>query len=67
MGDAGITVPTRDASALASAIRVMLDDESLRQKLAERGRQRILEKFSWDVAAKEMEKLYRRIIVEKAS
>lgn len=67
VGDAGITVPTRDASALASAIRVMLDDESLRQKLAERGRQRILEKFSWDVAAKEMEKLYRRIIVEKAS
>ncbi|MBL6690856.1 MAG: glycosyltransferase family 4 protein [Pseudomonadales bacterium] len=67
VGDAGIIVPTRDASALASAIRVMLDDENLREKLAERGRQRILEKFSWAVAAKEMEKLYRRIIVEKAS
>lgn len=67
VGDAGIIVPTRDASALASAIRVMLDDENLREKLAERGRQRILEKFSWTVAAKEMEKLYRRIIVEKAS
>jgi len=67
VGDAGITVPTRDAGALASAIRVMLDDEKLRQKLSERGRRRILEKFSWSVAAKEMEKLYRRIIVEKAS
>ncbi len=67
VGDAGITIPTRDASAIASAIRVMLDDENLRSRLAQRGRQRILEKFSWAVAAEQMEKLYRRIIVEKAS
>lgn len=66
VGDAGITVPTRDAGAIASAIRVMLDDDTLRDKFASRGRQRILDKFSWAVAAEEMEKLYRRIIVEGA-
>ncbi len=67
VGDAGITVPTRDAGAIASSIRVMMDDEDLRERLAERGRKRILEKFSWAVAAEQMEKLYRKIIVEKAS
>lgn len=64
VGDAGITVPTRDSDAIASAIRVVLDDETLRNKFAERGRKRILDKFSWAVAAEEMEKLYRNIIVE---
>ncbi|MBO6554976.1 MAG: glycosyltransferase family 4 protein [Pseudomonadales bacterium] len=67
VGDAGITVPTRDAGAIASSIRVMMDDADLRERLAGRGRKRILEKFSWAVAAEQMEKLYRKIIVEKVS
>ena len=66
VGDAGITVPVQDAGAIADALRVLLADSSLRRKLAENGRERILKKFSWGLAAGQMEKLYRRIIVDCA-
>ena len=65
VGDAGITVPAQNADAIADALRLLLHDGSLRRRLAEDGRERILKKFSWDLAAGQMEKLYRRVIVER--
>jgi len=61
VGDAGITVATRDHIALANAIRTLLADPKLRQTLAVKGRKRILERFSWKIAAEDMVKLYREI------
>ena len=62
VGDAGIIVPAGDHHALAGAIRRLLDDEKERRTLAARGRQRILERFSWQAAAADMVGLYRSII-----
>jgi len=65
VGDAGITVPTRDHIALADAIRTLLSDSNLRHTLAAKGRSRILELFSWEVAASDMVQLYREVVSRK--
>ncbi len=67
VGDAGITVPTRDHLALADAIRTVLADSNLRHTLAAKGRARILELFSWEVAAGDMVQLYRKVISGKVT
>ena len=66
VGDAGITVPKRDEIALADAIGTLLAKPELRQSLARKGRARVLKLFSWEVAAKDMSKLYRQVISGKA-
>lgn len=62
VGDSGLIVPVRDHQAIAQALRTLLSDPLLRQSLGERGRQRILEKFSWDVAARDMVNVYRNVL-----
>jgi len=62
VGDAGVIVPAKDAEALATAIATLLEDREQREALGARGRQRILEKFSWDVCAREMTAYYRRVL-----
>ena len=58
VGDAGLQVPVGDIPALTAAIEELLKDPSKRDELGAAGRQRILEKFSWDVAAREMTRYY---------
>jgi len=58
VGDAGIQVPVSDVPALTKAIESLLNDPQKRAQLGAAGRKRILEKFSWNVAAKEMTRYY---------
>ena len=62
VGDAGVTVPARDAAALADALDSLLKDPARRQALGEKGRQRILEQFCWDVCAGQMVAYYRQVL-----
>ena len=55
-------VPTRDAKALAEGIDFFIDNPVLRKKIGKAGRKRILEKFSWEEAAKSLEKSYQETI-----
>ena len=64
VGDAGVLVPVRDAEALAEAIDSLLQDPQRRASLGTAGRQRILEQFSWDVCARDMEAYYRKVIAD---
>ncbi len=50
-GDAGFLVPPGDAPALAAAIDRALTDVSLRRRLGDQGRARVLERFTWERAA----------------
>jgi glycosyltransferase involved in cell wall biosynthesis len=64
VGDAGVIVPSANADALAAAIATLLDDRGERERLAEAGRQRILERFSWEVCAQQMLSYYRGVIAD---
>jgi rhamnosyl/mannosyltransferase len=44
-GVTGLTVPPKDSTALAAAIRQMLDDDDLRKRFGSAGTQRVREKF----------------------
>jgi glycosyltransferase involved in cell wall biosynthesis len=60
--DAGVIVPARDVTALADAIDSLLRDSRRRTELGSRGRDRILEQFSWDVCAGQMVDYYRQVL-----
>lgn len=61
VGDAGMTVPVRDAEAIAAAIEHLLANPDERERLAAVGRQRIQSQFSWDIAARRMLDFYREV------
>jgi len=62
VGDAGLVVEPGSRSALAEAIDSLLSDDEKRLAIGEAGRQRILEKFSWTVAAREMTDYYYQVL-----
>lgn len=61
VGDCGVLVPTRDAIALRDAIKTLLLDDSRRKQLGRKARARIEASFSWQVAATQMESIYRQV------
>ena len=66
VGDAGSLVPPGDAKALARAIDALLEDPARRTGLAARGRARVLEHFSWNVAALRMSAYYADMLDHEA-
>lgn len=58
VGDAGALVPPGDAGALAQTIAALLADPERRQQLATQGRRRVLQQFSWPVAAQRLSAYY---------
>ena len=64
VGEAGIIVPVRDAGALEQAIESLLQNPQQRAQLGLAGRQRILDHFSWQVCARDMEDYYRTVIAD---
>jgi glycosyltransferase involved in cell wall biosynthesis len=64
VADAGVIVPTADADALAAAIASLLEDSAERERLAQAGRERILNTFSWTVCGEQMLSYYRGVIAD---
>lgn len=61
VGDAAVVVPVGDPQALGDAIAGLLRDDGARERLGRIGRQRIIERFSWQRAAEQMTQLYQQI------
>lgn len=61
-GDNGLLVPPHDATALAGAIASLLADPSLRRRMGERGRQRVVAQFAEDRIAAETLAVYRELL-----
>jgi glycosyltransferase involved in cell wall biosynthesis len=57
-GVTGYVVPKGDAEAIAHALRTLLEDPDLARKMGVAGRRRALERFSWELTAKEIEAVY---------
>ena len=62
VGDAGVIVPTKSVDALVAAIDELLQDPARRNELGSRGRERILEKFCWNVCAGQMVNYYEQVL-----
>jgi glycosyltransferase involved in cell wall biosynthesis len=67
VGDAALSVPTNDPSALAIAIDQMLGDPELRARLGEAGRERVLDRFTWKRSAEGMIDNWYQLLDERES
>jgi glycosyltransferase involved in cell wall biosynthesis len=61
-GETGILVPPADASALALGVARVFDDPAGAAAMAERGRARVAERFSWNVTASRTVEEYHRVL-----
>ncbi|MEE8372182.1 MAG: glycosyltransferase family 4 protein [Dehalococcoidia bacterium] len=59
---AGVLVPPADPQALAAAIKGLLADKPLRERMGEASRSRIVEHFSWEIAARKTVDVYREVL-----
>lgn len=50
--ETGLLVEPNNPDALVGAIRRLLDDEALRERIGAAGRQRVIERFTWQVTAR---------------
>lgn len=57
-GETALLVPPGEPGPLAVAIERLLDDRGLRQRIGDAGRQRVLEQFTWRVAARRTAEQY---------
>ena len=64
-GENGILVPPRDAGALANAIRRLIDNAPLRERMGKKGRELVVKEFSVDKVISETMALYRQLLREK--
>jgi len=64
IGDAGLVVPEGNPDALASALRQLLSNQNLRERLALRGLGR-MEQYSWERVAEKTYDLYRQTMRTK--
>lgn len=62
IGDAGCIVPEGDAAALSACMQQLIDAPSERQRLGQRGRQRVLQNFTMQHVARETVEIYQRIV-----
>jgi glycosyltransferase involved in cell wall biosynthesis len=61
-GETGLLVEPNNPEALVEAIRSLLDDPALRQRLGDNGRQRVMERFTWQVTARGTAACYEAIL-----
>ncbi|MBA3551785.1 MAG: glycosyltransferase family 4 protein [Actinobacteria bacterium] len=67
VGDTGMLVPPGDPRALADAVERVLVDEGLRRKLGSAARERAIRRFSWESAARRIERAACSVLQEAAS
>lgn len=61
IADAGLVFPEGDAEALANALRQMITDEALRERLAVAGLARVAQ-YSWEMVAQKTHNLYCQVL-----
>jgi glycosyltransferase involved in cell wall biosynthesis len=61
-GETGLLVQPNNPEALVDAIRQLLDDADLRERLGRNGRRRVMERFTWQVTARGTSACYDAIL-----
>jgi glycosyltransferase involved in cell wall biosynthesis len=67
IGRAGVVVRENDPGALAQAIRRMLSDRALRERLARDGRARVEQLYSWERVAEKTYDLFQKVVTRKGA
>ena len=57
-GETGLLFPPGDTGALASALALLLRDDTLRRRIGTSGRERVIRAYGVDRTARETEKVY---------
>jgi len=66
VGDAGLIFPEENVDALAARLRELMNEASLRESLAAKGRARVLERYTQKRVAEETVKMYRMMVERDA-
>lgn len=61
-GDNGLLVPVKDAASLAAALKVLITDNGLRNKMGVRGRERVIKEFAMEKVIEETLMVYRELV-----
>ncbi len=64
-GETGLLVEPNNPDALVEAIGRLLDDAALRERLGAAGRERVIERFTWQVTAKGTAACYEAILNDR--
>ena len=59
---AALHVPPGDAAALANAVGRLLEDRRMRERLGAKGRERVLERFTWETTAADTVSVYEKAL-----
>ena len=65
-GETGLLVEPNNPDALVAAIRTLLDDAALRARLGASGRERVIERFTWEVTARGTAACYDAVLTKSA-
>ena len=66
-GTDGLLVPPRDVPALTDALTRLLEDESLRHRLGEHGRQKVLKRYTWETVVARFRQVYEQAVEQNRS
>ena len=61
-GETGLLLSRRDPSSIAAAVRLLLDDETLRAAMGRAGVDRVRELYTWERIAEQTEQSYRAVL-----
>jgi len=62
--NSGIVIDKNDLNSLKEAILKLAKDKNLRQIMGEKGYKSVKEKYSWDISAKKVEKIYEKALMK---
>jgi len=65
LGELGVYAPLGDATAFAQQIEALLDEPARAEKIGRALRARVIEKFAWTRAGREIEKVYAALLARK--
>ena len=60
--DAGVIFPEGDVAALTTSLRELVLNSDLRKKYGQIGRQRVLERYTWRVVARQLHDVYHEVL-----